>query len=190
MAEEKKDIKPVVQGRVKSKGLGEKAAEAFLSEDTRTVKNYILWDVLIPGLKNALADMVIGGIEMALFGSTKGSRRSSSSRGGTHVSYSSYYDSDKPDRDRGRLGRSSRDSRYDFSDILLDSRGDAEEVLTSMEELVKKYGEASVSDLCSLVGIDSTFQDTKWGWVDCRDFSYRRSGRGYILDFARPQYLD
>lgn len=190
MAEEKKDIKPVVQGRVKSKGLGEKAAEAFLSEDTRTVKNYILWDVLIPGLKNALADMVIGGIEMALFGSTKGSRRQASSRGGTHVSYSSYYDSDKPDRDRSRLGRSSRDSRYDFSDILLDSRGDAEEVLTSMEELVKKYGEASVSDLCSLVGIDSTFQDTKWGWVDCRDFSYRRSGRGYILDFARPQYLD
>jgi hypothetical protein len=48
MAEEKKDIKPVVQGRVKSKGLGEKAAEAFLSEDTRTVKNYIMPRVYLP----------------------------------------------------------------------------------------------------------------------------------------------
>lgn len=188
--EQKKEIQPVVKGRIKEKGLGEKAAEAFLSEDTRTVKNYILWDVLIPGIKNALADVVIGGIEMALFGSTRGRNKSSNRGGGSYVSYSSYYDSDHSVGGRSRVDRGGSSSNYDFSSILLDTRGDAEEVLSSMEELVRKYGSASVADLCQLVGVSSKFTDNRWGWTDCRDFSYRRSGRGYVLDFAKPIYLD
>lgn len=191
MADEvKKEIKPVAHGRIKEKGLGEKAAEAFLSEDTRTVKNYILWDVLIPGIKNAVADVIIGGIEMALFGSTRGGRSKSSRGGGSYVSYSSYYDSDRSGGSRNRVDRSGNSANYDFSSIILDSRGEAEEVLSSMEELVKKYGAASVADLCSLVGVGSKFTDNRWGWTDCRDFSYRRAGRGYVLDFAKPIYLD
>ena len=188
--EQKKEIRPVAHGRIKEKGLGEKAAEAFLSEDTRNVKNYILWDVLIPGIKNAVADVVIGGIEMMLFGSTRGRKGSSGSRGGSYVSYSSYYDSDRSVGGRSRVDRGGSSSNYDFSNILLDSRGEAEEVISSMEELVKRYGEASVADLCQLVGVTSKFTDNRWGWTDCRDFSYKRSGRGYILDFARPIYLD
>ena len=183
--QEKKEVRQVVSGKIKQKGLGEKAAEAFFSEDTRTVGDYILWDLFIPGVKDAIYE-VIGRV---LFGSN-GSRKSSRGNGGTHVSYSSYYDSDRNGRSRDRVGHSSRRSDYDFSDIVLDTRGDAEEVLSSMEELVRKYGEASVQDLCNLVGIDSQFTDTKYGWTDCRDFSYRRSGRGYILDFAKPIYLD
>lgn len=190
MSEEQKkdDIRPIVQGKIKEKTFADKAADAFLSEDTKTVKNYILWDILVPGLKNAFADMVIGGIEMALFGSTRG--RKSSRRGDTHVSYSSYYDTDRDTSPRSRMARNGRGDKYDFSDIELDSRGDAEEVIASMEELVKKYGAASVSDLCSLVGVNYKYTDNKWGWTDIRDFSYRRSGRCYVLDFAAPIYLD
>lgn len=186
MAEEKNiskpTVKPVAQGKVKQKGLGEKAAEAFFSEDTKTVGNYIIWDVIIPGLKNAVMDV----IEMALFGS---SNRSSRRRGSSHVSYQSYYDSDSRSRSSRGVERNDRTSRYDFSDIILDTRGDAEQVMASMEELINKYGEATVADLCSLVGLSSKFTDQKWGWTDCRDLSYRRSGRGYILDFATPDYL-
>lgn len=188
MEQQKKEIKPVAKGRVKEKSVGSKVAGAFLSEDSRTVGNYIIWDVLVPGLKNAVADMVIGGIEMALFGSTRGSR-SSRSGGGKVVSYSSYYDSGRSASSRRTVDRSDHSSKYDFSDILLDTRGEAEDVVSSMEELVRNYGEASVADLCSLVGVTSQFTDNKYGWTDCRDFSYRRSGRGYILDFAKPVYL-
>lgn len=185
MAEEKKkELKPIAKGHVKEKGLGEKAAEAILSEDTKTVGSYILWDVIIPSVKNTIADMVIGGIEMVLFGSSRGSRRSKS---GSRVSYSGYYDS-KFDRDEPR-GYRDRRNQYSYDDILLDDRGEAEEVVSTMEDLVRRYGEASVADLCSLVGVNSKHTDQKWGWTDPRDFSYRRSGRGYILDFAKPEYL-
>lgn len=192
MAEKKKEVRQIVSGKVKEKTVLDKASDVFLSEDTRTVKNYILWDVLIPAIKNSIADVVIGGIEMALFGSSRGRRSSSSSRygGGTYVSYDNYYRSDSRSGSSNRVDRNSRPDRYDFSSIQLNSRTDAEEVVFAMEELVKKYGEANVSDLNSLVGVTSRHTDNKWGWTDVRDFNYRRSGRGYILDFAPPIFLD
>lgn len=188
--EEKKEITQVATGHVKEKGLGEKVAGSLLSEDTRNVKNYIIWDVLIPGIKNAIADMVVGGIEMALFGSTKSRKPSSSYRGGeTHVSYRNYYRDDDRSSYSSRMDLRNRSSRNSCNDIVLDNRGDVEEVIMSMEELVHKYGEASVSDLYSLVGISSSFQDNKWGWRDTRDFGYTRSGRGYRLEFNPPIFL-
>ena len=187
MAEEKKEIKPIAKGHIKEKGLTDKAAEAIFSEDTRTVGNYILWDVIIPSFKNTIADMVIGGIEMVLFGSSRGSRRK---RGDSRVSYAGYYEgSSRYDRGDSRVDYRDRNRQYSYDDILLDDRGEAEEVVSTMEDLVRKYGEASVADLCSLVGVNSKHTDQKWGWTDSRDFSYRRSGRGYILDFAKPEYL-
>lgn len=190
MTEEKKNLKQIAKGEIKEKGLGEKAAEAFLSEDTRTVKNYILWDVVIPAIKNTLADVVIGGIEMVLFGSSRGPRKSY--RGGNrgHVSYENYYDRDSRYGSNDRVGYRDRDSRGSVDDIILYDRAEVEEVISTMENLVEKYGSASVSDLCSLCGVTSRpFTDNKWGWTDIRDFSFRRSGRGFVLDFAKPEYL-
>ena len=189
MADDKKEVKQVAKGHVKEKGVSDRIADAFLSEDTRTVGNYILWDVFIPGIKNAIADVVIGGLEMAFFGNTRGRRRYDSG-GGSRVSYSNYY----RDNDRGysnsRVDRNYRSSRNVHSDILLDTRDDAEEVLLSMEELVHKYGEATVADLYSLVGITSNPTDNKWGWRDIRDFRIDRARGGYLLNFASPIYLD
>ena len=185
--EKKKEVKQIVSGRVKERTLAEKAGSYFLSEDTRTVKNYILWDVLLPAIKNGLADVIIGGVEMALFGSARGRR---SSGGSSHVNYSSYSRNDRRDGSSRRVVNADRASRYEFNNIILDSRGDAEEVIATMEDLVKEYGEATVADLNSLVGITGKFVDNKWGWTDSRDFHVTRSGRGYILDFEPPIYLD
>lgn len=189
MAEEKdkKEIRQIAKGKKTERSLAEKAGDLFLSEDTRTVKNYIFHEVLIPGLKTAFADVIIGGIEMALFGSSRGRR---SSRGGeTRVSYNGYYDRGSYGGSSSRMDRSGRPDKYDFGSIMLDSRGEAEEVVYAMEELVRKYDEATVADLNSLVGITSRHTDIKWGWTDVRDFNYRRSGRGYVLDFNQPTYL-
>lgn len=185
--DEKKEVKQVANGRIKEKGVGEKIADSFLSEDTRTVKNYIIWDVFIPGIKNAIADMVIGGLEMAFFGSAR-SRRSSG--GASRVSYQSDYRDNYRNYSNSRVDRNYRSSRSGYNDIVLDTRQDAEEVRISMEELVNKYGEATVADLYSLVGITSTHQDNKWGWRDIRDFNISRSRGGYVLDFEPPLYLD
>lgn len=190
MAEEKKkQVTQIVSGKVREKSLAEKAGDVFLSEDARSVKQYILWDVIIPTLKNGIADVIIGGLEMALFGSTRG-RRSSSGGGSSRVNYASFSNNDRRDNYGRRVVNTDRNSRYEFNNIILDSRRDAEEVITSMEDLIRDYGEATVADLNSLVGITGKHIDSKWGWTDCRDFHVSRSGRGYILDFNPPIYLD
>lgn len=188
MAEDKKEIRQVANGRLKEKNVGDKIADAFLSEDTRTVGNYILWDVFIPGIKNAFADMIIGGIEMAFFGSTRGRRRNNG--GESRVSYQSYYRDNNRSYSSDRVDRHYRSSRDGYNDIFIGSREEVEDVRISMEELISKYGEASVADLYSLVGISNTPQDNKWGWRDIRDISFARSRGGYVTDFNPPIYLD
>ena len=70
------------------------------------------------------------------------------------------------ERDERREPSARNRSRHDFDDIVLDSRGEAEEVLSTLVDLVEDYGVASVADLYDLVGIESTFVDTKYGWTN------------------------
>lgn len=188
MAEEKREVRQIVSGKVKEKTVLDKASDVFLSEDARSVKDYIIYDVIIPTIKNGIADTIIGAIEMAFFGSPR-SRRSSSG-GGKIVNYSSYSSDSRRNFSGHRVASSNHSDRYDYNNVYLDSRGDAEEVITSMEDLIRDYGEATVADLKSLVGLTNRPIDNKWGWTDCRDFHVSRSGRGYVLDFAQPIYLD
>ena len=185
MENDKKEVRTVAHGKVHEKSLGEKAMDIMLSEDTRTVRDYFFWDILVPGIKNGIYDF----IGMALFGSRRGGH-GRSERGRGYVSYRDYYDDDRRERSSGRVARSDRTSDYDFSDIEFETRGEVEEILQEMERLIKKYDEATVADLCRVIGMTGRFTDNNYGWRDCRDFSYRRSGRFYVLDFARPEYLN
>lgn len=181
MADEKRDIKPIATGRVKKDSALDKLTRVFFSADLKTVIDYAVEEYIVPGFKDTAVNM----FEMWLFGERRSSRR-----GGSHVSYERMFDRDRRSRNSDRVDRNLRSDRYDFSAIELDSRGEAESVVFAMTELLDKYdGEATVSDLKSLVGISSNHIDNKWGWKDSRDFNYARSGRKYVLDFAPPIYL-
>lgn len=184
---EKKVVKVVKGGVVKrKKSFGKRIVETFVGEDIDNVGQYIIHDVLVPATKNMLSDMVQGGIEMMLFGERKGSR---TKRDGnrSYVSYGNYY-SDKKDG-RREVSRTSK-ARHNFDDIVLSSRGEAEEVLSSLVDLVEDYQEASVADLYDLVGVASDFTDNKWGWTNLRSASVVRARDGYQLNLPRPIQLD
>lgn len=174
----KKKIEKVVSGnvKVKKKNGVTKFADNFISEDIHNVKSYVITDVLIPSIKRAISEMVTNGIDMILYGSTGGrSKRSSADR----VSYRNYYDRRDDDRyhDRDRV----RTSPYSFDDIVLDSRGEAEEVLARMDELIDQYGIVSVADLYDLVGVSGNYTDNKYGWTNIRNAEPIRVRDGYML---------
>lgn len=174
----KKKIEKVVSGnvKVKKKNGVTKFADNFISEDIHNVKSYVITDVLIPSIKRAISEMVTNGIDMILYGSTGGrSKRSSADR----VSYRNYYDrrDDGRYRDRDRV----RTSPYSFDDIVLDSRGEAEEVLARMDELIDQYGIVSVADLYDLVGVSGNYTDNKYGWTNIRNAEPIRVRDGYML---------
>lgn len=178
--EEKKKMDKVIKGPVKTKKKNDiqKLADVFISEDVENVKSYILMDVLVPAMKKAISDIVTNGVDMILYGEAGRSKRSSSA---SKVSYRSYYD-----RERDRRPSRNR-AVYDHDDIILDSKGEAEEVLSKMDEVIDTYGVASVGDLYDLVGIDGNYTDNKYGWTDIRSArSVRVKDGGYMLKLPKP----
>ena len=175
-----KKVEKIITGSVRSKKKSDvqKFADVFISEDIVNVKDYILMEVLVPALKKAVSDIVTNGIDMILYGETGKTKKRST---GSKMSYRDYYDSD--DR-RSSYSQTSRKG-YSYDDIILDNRGEAEEVLIRMDELIDTYGIASVADLYDLVGISGDYTDNKYGWTSLRSAQVVRVKDGYLLKLPR-----
>lgn len=182
-----KKIEKVVSGTVKSKKKGkmDELKDVFISEDVENVKSYIVMDVLIPAVKKAISDIVRNGIDMILYGDSSTSRKGSTS---SKISYRSYYDRDS-DRDRDRSYTRTK-TGYNYDDVILDNRGEAEDVLTRMDELISTYGIVSVADLYDLVGITGNYTDNKYGWTDIRNASVVRVREGYMIKLPKALPLN
>lgn len=182
---EEKKVEKVVRGKVKTKKKTEirKFADVFIAEDAANVKSYILMDVLVPAVKKAISDIVQDGVSMILYGSANGGSKNRYGNA-SYVSYRSYSDRDRRDDRRNDYARNR--SRYDFDDIILDNRGEAEEVLTRMDELIDTYGIVSVADLYDLVGISCDYTDNKYGWTNIRNAEAIRVRDGYMLKLPKP----
>ncbi len=181
---EEKKVEKIISGNARAKKKSEfsKFADVFVSEDAGNVKSYILMEVLVPAVKKAISDIVTNGIDMLLYGETGVHKRNGAS---SKVSYRSYYD---------RSNRSSSSSRtrngYSYDDIILDNRGEAEDVLSRMDEIVATYGTVSVADLYDLVGITGAYTDNKYGWTDIRSASVVRVRDGYMIKLPRALPLN
>lgn len=175
---ERKKLDKIVSGNVKIKKKSDvrKFTDIFISEDAANVKNYILMDVLVPAVKKAISDIITNGIDMILYG---GNGRKPGSRV-DKVSYRDYSSASSRD-DRPARTRSG----YSYDDVILTTRGEAEEVLTRMDELIETYGVVSVADLYDLVGITCNYTDNKYGWTNIRNAEPIRVRNGYMLKLPK-----
>lgn len=175
-----KKVKKVVAGKVRTKKKSEmsKFKDVFIAEDAQNVKSYIFMDVLVPALKKAISDIVRDGIDMILYGDTKRSSRSSNS---SYISYRDYSNRDRDRRDDRRTVRSG----FDFEDIIFETRGDAEEVRSLMDELLDQYQVVSVADLYDLAGMSSPYTANKYGWTNLRNAEVVRVRDGYMLKLPK-----
>lgn len=191
-SEKKKEIKKVVKGHVvkKEKSLGEKFCEIFLGGDVKTVKDHIIFDTILPGLRNGLYDIFEGGLSMLLFGEKEGSRtRRDRGRSYVYTSYSQNFDRDRRRRDEeDRRERTTSSSLVD--NIIFDTRGDAEDVLSEMIEYIEEYGAVSVKELYNFAGMDSDYTKEKYGWTNLNRAEVIRVREGYSLKLPRPVVID
>ena len=184
--EREKKVEKVVTGKVitKKRSSIRKFADELISEDAKNVKSYVFGEVLIPAIKKAVLDIVTDGINMILYGeSGRGAKRSTADR----VSYRNYYDGHSRSI---RDDRGSYSSRRSYDDIILNSRGEAEEVLARMDELMDTYGLVRVADLYDLVGITGDYTDNKYGWTNIRNAEVVRVREGYAIKMPRAIPID
>ena len=194
--EEKAKVDKVIQGEVvrRKKPLGKRLFETFIGGDLKGVVSYMTFDILVPSSKDIFIDVVQSGVERLFYGDSRPpSRRSGRRPGGSYIAYNRYSrDSrDDPrdrDRDRPSISRRGR-ANFDFDEIILDTRVEADEVIERMFDLVSKYEMVTVADLYDLVGIQGNYTDHKYGWEDIRGAGVTRVSNGYLLDLPKPDPL-
>lgn len=180
-AQEEKRVEKVVRGKVKTqKNNKRKLADLFISEDAGNVKNYIFLDVIIPAVKKAIYDLVVGALDMSLYGGRGGGGRRSTA---DKVSYRDYNSVSRRDTRSYESARTT--SGYSYDDIVLETRGEAEAVLSRMDEIMEEYEIVRVADLYDLVGITGEHTDNKYGWTNIRNAKIVRVRDGWKIEMPR-----
>lgn len=174
-----KKIEKVVKGTVKTRKRNgvTKLKDVFVNEDAKNVKSYIFSDVLVPAIKKLLYDIVNDGASMLLFGNTSSGRKKTI---GSNVSYRQFYDSKVEDR------RPVSSSRFDYDDLIFESRGEAEAALSKMDEVIDVYGTVSVADLYDMCELTAPYTSNRYGWsnIQTAEVARLRDG-GYVLKLPR-----
>lgn len=173
-------VEKVIKGSATVK---KKFAGSLFSEDVANVGSHILMNVIIPSVRDVIVDVVTDAAKMIFYGE-KGMGKKGSSSIGSKVSYRQYYDSDR------QRSEPSVKSHFDYDDISLDSRGDAEEVLIQLDDIIERYKVARVADLYELIGVTPPYTAYKYGWSSLKSAKVVATRRGYSLDLPRAIPLD
>lgn len=82
------------------------------------------------------------------------------------------------------------DNTRDSSNIIFNTRNEAEDVLDHMNEIAKTYGNATFADFCDLAGVASVYADTRYYWtIDMlKDAKVLRVRYGHVVDLMRPMW--
>lgn len=190
----KPKVDKVVTGEVKRKkrSLGDKFKETFLVSDSKSVGEFVFIDVIVPTIKELLADIINKGSNMLIFGDTRTTNRyrpGSSSRGAPQINYGSYSNQKiEPDRRKRNIDPRIR-STHQFDNLVFGSAWEAEDVRDKLIELIEAYGQATVADFYDAAGITSEYTDNKYGWEELGGAKIRRTAEGYVILLPKAGYL-
>jgi hypothetical protein len=199
-ANEPRKVEPVTSAtlEVRKKGLGRKFKDTFVVGDARTTRDYVIFDVIIPSVRDMMFDAVQGAFQRMIYGESAKTRPGG--MGGYsnvgHVNYAGMSSSPKPGsrtaqrpQPERQLSRMSR-ARNEFDELIIPDRHGAEEVIERMYDILSQYGSVSIADLYELTGLASSHTDIKWGWTQLRGAkAVRLRQGGFLLDLPEPQPL-
>jgi hypothetical protein len=194
----KKEVEKVVVNEVvvKRKGVGAKFRDIFVEADFRSVTNYIIYEVLVPAAKNTITDVASKGIERLMYGESAIRRRdigaSSRVTYSTPVRRTEYanYRDRETNPPRGRVPASNRvlhAQKPPGEELIIATREEALHILERMNDIIDSYEVASVADLKSLAGLETTFVDNNWGWIYLGDVPIQQIREGFLLSLPAAE---
>lgn len=185
--------KPKVRQKTFMDALIDRAAQG--SSDL--IKNNI-----IPGIQVMLADTFHNAVDMIFVtrntGRRPGFNGSTTQRSGfgarrsgfdqqTRVSYNEQSNQNASSRrsisDRAR-------AQHDFSEIIFESRPEANGVLDDMRTHLERYQSITIDQMYSFIGIDPTFRDSAWGWTSLDGSFVKHVRNGFVLELPSPEPLN
>lgn len=182
-----KNIQPIVaDGAVKVKKNGFKTViHSLVQGDAKSAKHYVVYEVLIPGVRTLAYDMLSKGLQMLVYNTVKTPQRANQNR--QYVSYGSFYRQEQQTPKQQQPSVPSRSK--DFGELLFDSKAEAEDVLGLMSTIIQDWGSVSISDLCEMTRLPSNFTDCDYGWTDLSRARAVPTRDGFLLELPKPEYL-
>lgn len=188
-AEEQNKPAPIVKGDVhlRKQPLEKRLMEIIFPGSMEDIKEHMIFDVLIPGIRDNVWNMLTDGLSLLFSGSVKKKNAGKPSNG--YVQYSNY--------SYGGTSTSSSSSGRTLDpppldDVVFNSKEDAYQVLDDLVDYISRFESVPVSYFYDRCGITvANWQGpNKWGWTNlggARVMSLR--GGGYVIDFPKPVYL-
>lgn len=185
-------LSPVVTGKttIKKKSEGKKFIETFFKGDASQVRDSIWLDVIAP----AIRDMIWGALERAgkgiIYGDFSSDRRRDE-RGSipaTRVDFTRYSKDRRRDEYRDRVSN----DLYEYGEVFVESRRDAEAILDRLYELFDRYQWASVAQLYELANLRAKYTDHNYGWreSDRNRITIAPTRGGYLIKMPAPRPFD
>lgn len=184
---DKKPVQKVITGtaKVRQKSEARKLADKFVSDDAHNLKSYVVDDFVIPMIKKLIVNSIRITAE-TIFGESSNIARDYRDSKVPYVSYDRFSGGG---RDVRRDDPRSR-SKFDYNNIGFERRGDAEMVLDLMDNMLREYGQVSISDMYEAAGLPAPpYTSGKYGWTNLSDARIVRQGDEYVITMSRPRPL-
>lgn len=169
------------------KSLRRRFVDIFFAEDVGDVKTYLVRDIVVPAIQDAIVDGVTGALGMIFYGDSR--RVSNKTTGGPKINYGGYFGGGASRKNKVSEAQRKSAIHSGFEALMKDNRGEAEEILIEMEEILNDYGQITVSDYYDLFGESTEFTQNNYGWLDLDNARIRRVPRGFYDEETR-RYID
>ena len=189
---EKKNTK-VTQGQVvKKKSTFKHFVNTFVQEDAKTVGDFVLEEVIEPGIKTIVSDIITNAISMFFWGkSGKSTTTTPASR--VRMDYSGIYSRQQNAQAKQHLQqRTNQNTKaYYYDTLTFKNRNDAVAVLERMKEQLVIYQMVSVADFYDFAGVSGNYTDNRYGWTDLNAASISNvPGEGWRIDLPKVVVLE
>lgn len=194
-AERPKQEPILEEGRVtvKKQSAWKRARHKILAEDGTRLKDYVVNDVLVPTIKNAISDTVTNGIDILLYGEAKHGRTGviGGNKNTKYVSYSSINNAVSRPVNRPVQGSAMgvRNSLA-LDDFIFQTRAEANDVLDRLGTIISDYGLVTVADLYDICNMRCPYTYNNYVWRDLSTAGVTLVRDGYLLNLPTPQTLD
>lgn len=191
-----KQVNKVVKGTIarQKQPISKRLKAHFMPDTDLPISEHIIFEVLLPGATAAASEVFHQSIDILLPYSGRNRGHGGRSRGYTQYSKGSGgrggnapWNRDEDPRDV--VSRRARNT-HNYSQIVIDDRVDAEEVLDELYNLLNMYDQVTVGDFYDAVGATKEFTDENYGWTTLSGTRIIRRGGGWVVDLPATEQLN
>lgn len=182
-----KKAKKITTAALKEKTFKQKVRDAFISDEVHDIKDYVVFSVIIPAIKQTFRNLFVNSLDMALFGKVQQNAKTEQRGGSTYIAYDRLYQGHQNEPPRQQKGGAPlRVSELDR--VVFKDKADAIDVLSFMMENIEEYHVASVADFLQAADLPISPIHHKFGFYDLTQARVMEiaDGSGYFIALPKP----